>query len=378
MSTAVTHKSTSDTSSAPHDPIVLSGRQMAEQFFRAGDDKLSHAGGWDRVFGDRFGRGLLNMDGPRHREFRKALLPLMSRRVVEGYEPVAHGVLERALAEMPAEPVDLHALVKPIVFETSATLFAGVAGDEAMDLLDAYTRLQDPGAALDTADGARVAREVVGARRRLRATLGGAVARMADVDGPVRRLRGLATDDEIAQNLAILLLAGFETTSYVTARMLWLLARNPGQQDALRADGSRFTAVFTETTRLYPPLIRLPRVATADVSFGDTRIPAGRPVYFGVTETHRDPSVFAEPDAFRPERHEAASPEKFTHVPFSAGRRVCAGIHVGLMEVEVFTTGILRRFRLTAPPGDPIGDICHNGATVVPAAPLTARCEPLS
>ncbi|WP_285663185.1 cytochrome P450 [Actinorhabdospora filicis] len=354
---------------------------MAAHFFRAGDERLSHAGGWDLVFGDRFGRGVLNLDGPRHRDYRKALLPLLTRRAASGYEPVAREVLDRALTGVAADaPVDLHALVKPIVFEVSATLFAGITGEAAMELLGAYTALQDPGDALGTADGRRVARQVVGARRRLRAALGEAVAAMTDVDGPVRRLRELPDppgDEEIAQNLAILILAGFETTSYVTARMLWLLARHPGHQDALRADGSAFAAVFAETTRLHPPLAWLPRTAATDLSIADTAIPAGSGVYFDIAATHRDPEVFEAPDEFRPERHAAPPQGKFAQVPFSAGRRVCAGIHVGTMEAETITTGILRRFRLTAPPGAHIGDVSANGSTVTPAAPLLARCHPL-
>ncbi|GIG68824.1 cytochrome P450 [Phytomonospora endophytica] len=367
--------------SHPPGTLILSGRGMAEHFFRAGDERLSHAGGWDLVFGDRFGRGVLNLDGPRHREYRRALLPLLSKRATSGYETVARDTLDRALRSVPADdPVDLHALLKPVVFEVSATIFAGIGGDDAMELLAAYAQLQDPGAALDTADGARVARRVVGARRKLRTLLGGAVTRMDRNDGPVRRLKALPdppSDDEIAQNLAILILAGFETTSYVTARMLWLLARHPRHQDAIRADPALFEAAFIETTRLHPPLAWLPRTARTDLSFDGTAIPAGSGVYFAVADTHRDPAVYDEPGEFRPERHAVSSPEKFAHMPFSAGRRVCAGFHVGTMEAATFVSGILRRFRLTAPPGEYIGDVSHNGSTVSPAAPLLARFHPL-
>ncbi|HEY1176866.1 MAG TPA: cytochrome P450, partial [Phytomonospora sp.] len=131
------------------------------------------------------------------------------------------------------------------------------------------------------------------------------------------------------------------------------------------------------TTRLHPPLAWLPRTARTDLCFDGTAIPAGSGVFFAVAETHRDPSVFPEPCEFRPERHTGPPAEKFTHTPFSAGRRVCAGIHVGTMEVEMFTSGILRRYRLVAPPGEYIGDVSRNGSTVVPAAPLLARFHPL-
>ncbi|MEV0648271.1 cytochrome P450 [Phytomonospora sp. NPDC050363] len=368
----------------PPDRVFLRGRRMAEDFFRASDEQLSHAGGWDLVFGDRFGRGVLNVDGARHRELRKALMPVLTKRAADDYRALVREVFGRALALVePDRPIDVHALTRKAVFEVSAALFAGIHAAEAMDLLAAYTDLQDPGAPLGDPNGDRVARRIVKARRRMRETLMRAVDRMGAEDGPVRRLRELPdgpADAAIAENLGIVILAGFDTTSFVTARLLWLLAHHPGHQDAIREDATEalLESAFVETMRLHPPLAWLPRRAETDLRFGETLIPAGSAVFYAVAESHRDPELFDAPHEFRPERHRAAEPDRFALTPFSAGRRLCPGVHVATMEVKLITTMVLRRFRLSAEPGDHVGDVSHNGSTVTPAAELLVRFHELS
>jgi cytochrome P450 len=368
----------------PPDRVFLRGPQMAECFFRASDEQLSHAGGWDMVFGDRFGRGVLNLDGERHRELRKALMPMLTMRAADGYRSLVREIFHQTLQGVPEdEPVDVHALVRVVVFEVSATVFAGIRGPAATDLLAAYSDLQDPGAPLGDPNGNRVARRVVSARRRMRGTLMEAVSRLAAEEGPVRQLRSLPggpSDEAIAQHLGIAILAGFETTSFVTARLLWLLARHPQHQDAIREDttGALLDSAFTETLRLHPPLAWLPRRAEADLRWGETPIPAGSEVFYSVAESHRNPDLFAAPAEFRPERHTEPEAGRFVLTPFSAGRRLCPGIHVGTMEAKTITSMAMERFRLSAEADDYVADISHNCSTVVPAAALLARFHPLA
>lgn len=365
------------------DRVVLRGPELAECFFRASDDRLSHRGGWDMVFGDRFGHGVLNVDGPRHRELRAALMPALTRRAADGHRDLVAEVFGRALPHVPLDrPVDVRALLRPAVFEVSAALFAGVREAAAAELFTAYTELLDPGASLGDETGARVARQVVRARRRLREALSGAVAALAETDGPVSRLRALPdgpSDEEIAENMAIVVLAGFDTTSHVTARLLWLLARHPAQQEAVRADetGAALDRAFTETLRLFPPLAWLPRRAETDLELGELSVRAGSGVFYAVAEAHRDPAVFDAPGEFRPERYADGEPAGFALTPFGGGRRLCPGVHVGTMEAKLITSTVLARHRLSAGSPEHVEDVSHNGSTVTPAAPLLVRFEEL-
>ncbi|AYG78357.1 Putative cytochrome P450 136 [Streptomyces hundungensis] len=379
--------------------VHLAGPAVAERFFAAGDDELSHADGWNAVFGGRFGRGVLNLDGERHRSCRQALAPLLRRSAVKDHQDLITELLARAARKLPVgTPVDLHAFTQPLAFTVAARLFAGMDEDEANELLALFGELRTPPAGeLGTPGGNRAARRVGRARRRVREMLRVAVGRLEDVDGPVRRLRALPDpppDELIGENIAILILAGYETTGYLSARLLWLLARHPREQQAVREEGGdpstapRLDAVFQETARLHPPLAWLPRRARSHLDLGGLQVPAGTEVFYSVSNTQRDPELFADPHTFRPERFaERATGDaaegstgaerhgRFALTPFGAGRRICVGIHLGTLETKLIVSGLVREFRLTAPDGLPIGDVSHNGSTVTSAAPLLARLD---
>ncbi len=370
--------------------VYLAGPEMAERFFAAGDDELSHAQGWDVVFGGRFGRGVLNLDGDRHRSYRQALMPLLRRSALTAHQETITALLARAVRSLTVgTPVDLHAFTQSLTFKVAARVFAGMDEQEATELHALFGELRTPPAGeLGTPGGNHAARRVGRARRRVRELLRGAVCRLEHIDGPVRRLRALPDpppDDVIGENIAILILAGYETTGYLSARLLWQLARHPREQEAVRgelgdpATAPRLDAVFNETARLHPPLAWLPRKARTDLGFGDTQIPAGAEVFYSVSDTQRDPDVFDDPDAFRPQRFtEGKRHGRFALTPFGAGRRICAGLHLGTLETKLIVSSILREFRLSAPQGPYIGDVSHNGSTVAPAAPLLARLDRIS
>lgn len=370
--------------------VYLAGPEMAERFFAAGDDELSHAQGWDVVFGGRFGRGVLNLDGDPHRSYRQALMPLLRRSALTAHQETITALLAYAVRSLTVgTPVDLHVFTQSLTFKVAARVFAGMDEQEATELHALFGELRTPPAGeLGTPGGNHAARRVGRARRRVRELLRGAVSRLEHIDGPVRRLRALPDpppDDVIGENIAILILAGYETTGYLSARLLWQLARHPREQEAVRgelgdpATAPRLDAVFNETARLHPPLAWLPRKARTDLGFGDTQIPAGAEVFYSVSDTQRDPDVFDDPDAFRPQRFtEGERHGRFALTPFGAGRRICAGLHLGTLETKLIVSSIVREFRLSAPQGPYIGDVSHNGSTVAPAAPLLARLDRIS
>lgn len=64
---------------------------------------------------------------------------------------------------------------------------------------------------------------------------------------------------------------------------------------------------------------------------------------------HRDPDVFPDPDAFKPERWLDEKPEmRKLYIPFGAdGPRKCIGIHLAYMELRVILAALFSRFELT-------------------------------
>jgi cytochrome P450 len=78
---------------------------------------------------------------------------------------------------------------------------------------------------------------------------------------------------------------------------------------------------------------------------------------------HRDPRVFDEPDAFRPERfRDAPAPDAF--VPFGGGARRCLGQALARLEIATLLPSILERVRLQPVSRKPERQIVR--ATVLP------------
>ncbi|MFJ9895954.1 cytochrome P450 [Streptomyces sp. NPDC091280] len=171
------------------------------------------------------------------------------------------------------------------------------------------------------------------------------------------------------------LTAGLESVASSLTHTLRLLYRNPEVLGRLRAElqevlggGAgeeprlpgyddmprlRYTQnVITEGLRLYPPAWISSRVATEDIPWEQGGIPAGAGVFFSPYALHRDPSVFAAPDAFDPDRW---STERVTNVQrqgyfaLGAGRRKCIGDVFGTVEATIALATILTRWRLLHP-----------------------------
>lgn len=94
------------------------------------------------------------------------------------------------------------------------------------------------------------------------------------------------------------------------------------QLDAL----SYFNAVIQETIRLHPGVVnRQWRYSPEPVVYGEYVVPAG--ITYGMTPTilHKTPSVFENPDEFRPERWIESPKLSRVFMGFSRGPRGCIG-----------------------------------------------------
>lgn len=60
--------------------------------------------------------------------------------------------------------------------------------------------------------------------------------------------------------------------------------------------------VLNESMRLYPIANRLERMTKSSVEINGVTIPKGTVITIPVYTLHRDPALWSEPDAFKPER----------------------------------------------------------------------------
>jgi cytochrome P450 len=160
-------------------------------------------------------------------------------------------------------------------------------------------------------------------------------------------------DEELRDELVTLLEAGHETTATALAWAFERLVRTPralrrlsGELDEEREGrrGEYLDAVVRETLRARPVVIDTPRLLTEPLDLAGYTIPAGWQVSPAMPLVQDDPTVFADPVEFRPERFLEDGNGARGWIPFGGGKRHCLGSHLALLELEVVIAEVLRRF----------------------------------
>ncbi|KAG9470265.1 hypothetical protein GDO78_018367 [Eleutherodactylus coqui] len=176
-------------------------------------------------------------------------------------------------------------------------------------------------------------------------------------------LTGLVTD---------LFGAGMETTSTTLRWGLLLLMKYPEIQRKVQSEiekviGSAEPQVIHRKQMPYTDAViheiqrfgnivptNLPHATTQDVNFRGYLLPKGTHVIPLLTSVLYDKDHFVKADEFYPE-HFLDSSGKFVRkeafMPFSAGKRSCAGESLAKMELFIFFTRLLQNFTFQAPPG---------------------------
>lgn len=162
-------------------------------------------------------------------------------------------------------------------------------------------------------------------------------------------------------------LAGSETTSSTIEWALTELLCNPESLIKARAELSRVVgserkveesdidnlpylqAVIKETLRLHPPIpLLVPRRAMQDANFMGYHIPKDTQVFVNAWAIGRDPDVWEDPLAFKPERFLGSNIEykgyHYELIPFGAGRRMCAGVPLAHRMLHLVLSSLLHRF----------------------------------
>lgn len=135
---------------------------------------------------------------------------------------------------------------------------------------------------------------------------------------------------EMLSILQQLLVAGNETTTKMLTEMVRLLAEHPDQWQRVQDDPARVEAVVEETLRLSTPTQGMFRIATRDVTLGGVDIPTGGRIVVAYCSANRDESLFAEPDAFDPDREHLKD-----HLAFGKGIHFCLGAALSRLEGKV-------------------------------------------
>ncbi|HEU5007293.1 MAG TPA: cytochrome P450 [Jatrophihabitantaceae bacterium] len=178
--------------------------------------------------------------------------------------------------------------------------------------------------------------------------------------------RGL-DEQAIVDDLITFLIAGHDTTATTLAHTLWQLARNPDMQQRVAEEVSRFGdrpltvddvtelpftgQVLCETLRLCPAAAAVGRLAMRDAVVDGYRIDAGVNLVVSTYAIQRDPTLWADPLRFNPDRFETArvkAMDRWQYLPFGAGPRSCIGDHFAMLEATLALATIVQRARFTS------------------------------
>lgn len=179
--------------------------------------------------------------------------------------------------------------------------------------------------------------------------------------------------DELEKEAGVLVNAGSDTTATAMTHCLYHLVKHPrvlaklrGELDAV-LDTQESAATYTqvkdlkylracvdESMRLRPPTsLGLPRITPPQGA-----VVAGYPIAGGVTVSvptytlHRNPTLFSDPEVFRPERwfdEEESQVCRQYVIPFSVGPRACTGRNLSYLEQTVLIATLVHRYEWTLP-----------------------------
>lgn len=331
------------------------------------------------------GRGLLTAGTNPHKRQRQLVAPAFHHHRVLAYgEAMARYALERtggwrdgAIIDVSGEMMALTLrIVGKTLFDADVASEAGKVGAALTVALEFITRRQLSLVQLPLTWPLPMHQRFQDAVAQLDHTIFGLIAerRANGVDhGDLLSMLLAARDEagggfddaQVRDEAMTIFLAGHETTANALSWALHLLMCRPKAWGALREEvvGAlqgrsptvhdlpklTFTLqVLKEALRLYPPAYIFGRQAIRDVTLAGIPIPKDTIVTVSTHALHRNPTVFSDPEAFRPERFtpeaEARLP-KFAYLPFGGGARVCIGNQFALMEGQLILATIAQHAR---------------------------------
>ncbi|PHU28280.1 hypothetical protein BC332_00373 [Capsicum chinense] len=115
-------------------------------------------------------------------------------------------------------------------------------------------------------------------------------------------------------------------------------------------------ACVKETLRLHPPVpFLLPHRAIETCQIMSYTIPKDAQIMVNVWAITRDPSIWEEPEMFRPQRFLSSDMDfkgnDFEFLPFGAGRRICPGLPMAAIKVLLVVASLVHFFDWELPHG---------------------------
>ncbi|MFG1950470.1 cytochrome P450 [Micromonospora sp. NPDC048830] len=149
----------------------------------------------------------------------------------------------------------------------------------------------------------------------------------------------LLSEAELIAQIALLLVAGNDTTTNLIGNGITLLLDNPEVRAEIAADPALLPKTIEEMLRIDPPLHLTFRLLTKDAIVGEQHLTAGTLVAPCIATANRDPRAFPDPGRF--DIHRA---ENNKHLAFLHGIHFCVGAALARLEGQVVFEELLRHY----------------------------------
>jgi cytochrome P450 len=309
---------------------VVRDRRYGVRALDGGTPGGSVPGGRDHLL-EPVDLSFLGLDPPDHTRLRRLVAGAFTPGRVAGYAGLATRLAERLVDD--AARRGRFDLVADVAVPLPAAIIAEMLGVPEENSASFARWGREVAAGLGGVRSLRVLRRLERASGELRALLAGLLdRRRADPrDDLLSHLAAAdATPDEAVGLAALLLLAGFETTSALIGNAVaaMLDARAPWEQLVADPEGLATPAV-EETLRFDAPVRFTARVPHTDVELGGRTLAAGTMVLAMLGAAGRDPAVHTDPDVFDLHRPTAGE-----HLAFSGGIHYCLGAPLARIEAR--------------------------------------------
>lgn len=354
--------------------LVTAEPELIKEIFSAPPETFVNApASLDVLFGPR---SLIFRHGEAHVQGRKLLSPMMGRKPGEGWRKMiaelsaAHfgglaagarvsmyaslaeltmGVLCRVLfgAEDEDEIAQLTLASLRVIEAAHPSFIISRHGQHELGGLSPYAKFRTALDAWTELVEAQIAKARADPRER--SDLLALLTRCRYSDGTVM------SDDEVHDNLQMLTISSHETIAAAAAWMLYFIHRHHEvrsrvyvELDEHEAHESTpyLDAVFDEALRLRPPGPQFFRILRTPWTLGKWKLEPGMIVSPAVILVHSNPTLWDQPEQFRPERFLGRRPGPYKYMPFGGGHFRCLGSSLAKISVTTIIASLLRQHSL--------------------------------
>ncbi|OBA64310.1 cytochrome [Mycobacterium sp. 1100029.7] len=179
------------------------------------------------------------------------------------------------------------------------------------------------------------------------------VARLRRRGGDDNILAAVLRDGELSQRevllfAALLLGAGFITTTHVMGKAIVTLLGHPEQTNRLQFHPEGWPNAVEEMLRYETAIQWAVRVATETVQVAGHTVQQGQAILFLLGGANRDPALFERPAEFDITRSNARE-----HLSFGSGIHICLGAALARMELHIGLQSLFARYPRLTLAGEP-------------------------